>query len=100
MSLRASHLKIVIPCHKNDVFLTRICVASMRYYYPTVRIFLLKDSVYSSFFTKDIEFFWKVGTIDLGYKNYGWTTSKMFLLVSNKFKKEKIFVLDSDTVFI
>jgi hypothetical protein len=94
------NFKIVIPCHKKDVFLTRICVASIRYYYPTIPIYLLKDNIDGRFFTKDIEWFLNVRLIDLGFKKYGWTTSKMFLLVSKMFRREKIFVLDSDTVFI
>jgi lipopolysaccharide biosynthesis glycosyltransferase len=100
MLLVPPNFRIVIPCHKNDIFLTRICVASIRYYYPDIPIYLVKDNIDGSFFTKDIEWFWNVGLINLGYKKYGWTTSKLFLLVSKKLKGEKIFVLDSDTVFI
>ena len=34
---------IVIACFKKDLHLMRICVASIRYWYPDVDIWLLKD---------------------------------------------------------
>lgn len=35
--------RIVIPCNKKDYELAKICIASIRYWYPTIPIYLLPD---------------------------------------------------------
>jgi len=51
---------VVISCYVLDVHLTRECVASIRYWYPNVPIWLLKDRRYGDFSTREIESQWNV----------------------------------------
>ncbi len=56
---------IYIICHKLDFFLTKIAVASIRYYYPDVEINLIKDELNGDFATKDLEKYFKVKIVQL-----------------------------------
>src|SRR5258706_4587306 len=90
---------IVILCNKSDFYLTKICVASIRYYYPSVRIYIVKDELNGSFSTGELERAFGVTVIDLGLKHYGWCTGKIAVLLSDKLAGRKILLLDSDIVF-
>lgn len=90
--------KIIIACYKDDFYLTRICVASIRYFYPEIEIFLLMDLKAGSFSTKELEKNWNVKLLELERKKFGWGLSK---LEPCFFKtKEKVLIIDSDIVFI
>lgn len=91
---------IYIICHRNDYFLAQIAISSIRYYYPTVEINLIKDEISGKFDTKELEKYYKVNIVDLSKIRYGWTSAKIFLLLSKKLKGEKIFLLDADIVFV
>ena len=93
-------MKILICCNKKDFFLTRICVSSIRYYYPEVDIYILKDYLNGEFSSLELEKSWNVKMLDLGIRKYGWSAAKMHFLFSQCFPNEKIFVLDSDIVFV
>ena len=51
---------VVISCYRFDLHLTRLCVASLRFWYPEIPIWLLKDSRYGDFSTREIESYWNV----------------------------------------
>lgn len=36
-------LTVVVCCNRKDYFFARICVASIRYYYPEINIEIIKD---------------------------------------------------------
>lgn len=91
---------IYIICHKLDYFLTKIAVASIHYYYPDVEINLIKDELNGNFSTKDLEKYFNVNVVHLEKRKFGWTSAKVFLLLSKKLKGQKILMLDSDTVFV
>ena len=91
---------IVIGCHKKDFFLTSICVASIRYYYPDVSIFITKDLLNGTFDTSEMEKHFQVKVLDIGSDKLGWGMSKLLLACSQKYKGRKFLVIDSDTVFI
>ena len=93
-------LKIIVVCHKNDYYLTKICIASIRYYYPDVEIYLLKDAINGFFSTTTLEKYLKVRVLDLGIDKYGLFTTKIHILLSKKLKGNKYLVLDSDIVFM
>jgi hypothetical protein len=93
-------LSIVIICYKHDYFFTKVCVASIRYYYPNIEIFLVKDLIAGKFSTKKLETSFNVKKLDLGKQKYGWTSAKVFFLLSTKMRKKKYLVLDSDIVFV
>ena len=42
-------IKIVVACFKKDIHIARICVASVRYWYPDIDIYLLKDLSFGDF---------------------------------------------------
>jgi hypothetical protein len=95
-----SLLKIIIVCHKNDYFLSKICVASIRYYYPSVKIFLVKDFLNGQFSTREMEKYFNVKILDLGINKFGWCSAKIHLLISRQLGDDQYLVLDSDVVFI
>lgn len=92
-------LTIVVFCHKMDFFLTRICVASIRYFYPSIKILLVKDELNGNFSTKEIERRFDVKIYDCERKKFGWAASKTFFLLQAK-EGEKYLLLDSDIVFV
>lgn len=90
--------KILISCYKKDFHLTRICVASIRYFYPEIEIFLIKDLKAGSFSTKELEKNWNINILEFERKKFGWGLSKLepFFLKTN----ERVLIIDSDIVFI
>jgi hypothetical protein len=93
-------LEIALLCNKQDVYLTNICVASIRYYYPDVVIFLIKDELNGTFSTDVLEEKFSVNLLDLGLKKFGWCTGKISLILAEQLKGRKFLLLDSDIVFI
>lgn len=93
-------LSIVVVCHKHDFFFTKICIASIRYYYPNITIYLVKDLVNGQFSTTCLERYLHVNVLHLGVQKFGYTSAKLFLIASKKLAGKKLLVLDSDMVFI
>lgn len=91
---------VYIVCHRKDYFLAQIAVSSVRYFYPDIEINLIKDEINGKFDTRELERYFKVNIVNLGKSKYGWTSAKMFLLLSNELKGKKIFLLDADVVFV
>lgn len=94
-----SNFCIIIFCHKKDFFLARILVASIRFYYPSIEIYLCKDLLNGSFQTKEMEKYWSVKILDLGINHFGWSAAKMHFYLSDKLKGKKVLLLDADIVF-
>lgn len=90
--------KIAIACFKKDLFLLRVCIASIRYWYPDVEIFLIKDYIQGTFSTKEIEENFNVQTFPTRRKNFGWPWSKLAVILHDK--KDKYLFLDSDVVLL
>jgi hypothetical protein len=88
---------VVISCYRFDVQLTRLCVASIRFWYPFIPIWLLKDRHYGDFNTDEIERYWNVGVYPGRQKNLGWGFGK--LEVMTELPVRRLFLLDSDIVF-
>lgn len=89
--------RIYIAAHKGDLRFTKVCVASVHYWYPDIPITLIKDN-YSGFFcTEEIERNFKVDVFNTEIQSFGWGFSKLEPLFLKK--KEKSLVLDSDIVF-
>jgi hypothetical protein len=89
--------RIFVAGYKHDVVYTRPCIASIRKWFPDVRITLIKDYYYGDYSTADIEYYWDVDVLDTGNKKYGWGFSKLEALFLSE--KTKFLMLDSDTVF-
>jgi len=89
---------IVICCFKRDLHLLRICISSIRYWYPNIPILLLKDEGHGKFSTKEMESAWDVGVLETVFKKGGWGLTKLEALFAPN--RSKVLLLDSDTVFI
>jgi glycosyltransferase involved in cell wall biosynthesis len=92
-------LTIVVCCNKKDFFLARICIASIRYYYPSIIIELIKDPGNGKFNSVELEKLMKVKNVDLKIKKLGWSGAKFHYLYQAA-KGKKVLMLDADIVFI
>lgn len=88
---------VIVSCYRFDSDLTRICVASIRFWYPRVPIWLLKDHQYGDFSTTEIEKYWNVQVYPTVRKKLGWGGGK--LDVMTELPARRFLLLDSDTVF-
>jgi len=88
---------VVISCYRFDLALTRVCVASIRFWYPHVPIWLLKDRHYGDFNTREIERNWNVQVYAGRQKTLGWGFGK--LEVMTELPARRLLLLDSDIVF-
>ncbi|MEO5715657.1 MAG: hypothetical protein ABIT37_19415 [Luteolibacter sp.] len=90
--------KIIIACYNGDFWQTKICVASIRHWYPDIPIFLLKDYLKGDFPTAEMEEKLNVSVIDLKRKKFGWGVSKFEPYYFDK--RERVLILDSDIIFV
>lgn len=96
--MKVSDLTIVVCCNKRDFFLAKICIASIRYYYPEINIELVKDIGNGRFSTGSLEKYFNVQVTDLGLPKLGWSGAKFHYLYQNV-KGKKVLMLDADIVF-
>src|SRR4051794_34369679 len=87
---------IYVFCYRYDVRLARTCVASIRNWYPTIPIFLVKDRHYGDFETRDIERCWQVKVYHTSVESLGWGFGKLDIIIQTK--KQRCLLLDADTV--
>lgn len=95
------HLQIVgvlIACCKADLHLTRICVASVRFWYPAIPLFLIKDFLAGEFSTAEIERNWNVQVFPAARRCHGWGFAKLESLFGKP--GGRLLVLDADTVLL
>lgn len=80
----------------NDARYVRICVASVRYFYPAVPIRLLIAGEMQAGLEEELRQYWQVERSDIAKGEYGWG----FTHLEPLFRKpgERFLVLDSDTV--
>ncbi len=88
---------VYISTYRQDLPLTRICVASIRYWHPDVPIRLIKDTGAGQFDTSEIEKLWNVSLVDTAQRSFGWGFAKLEPLFFDT--AEKFLIVDSDTVF-
>jgi hypothetical protein len=87
---------IYIAASARDARYTRICIASVRYFYPEVPIKLLVGGRLQRGLADELQRHWNVGLADLPWGDYGWGFVKLETLFGPP--GEKFLVLDSDTV--
>lgn len=97
--MRVEDLTVVVCCNKDDYYFARICIASIRYYYPHIVIELVKDNGNGHFDTIETERCFNVVNVDLGVKKMGWSAAKLLYLYKFPAGK-KVLILDADIVFI
>jgi len=93
-------ISVVIFANRRDFFLTKLCVASIRYYYPDQEIYLVKDLINGEFNSKIIEKKFNVKLIKLSKKYFGWGGAKLHFLIENNLLNKKVLFLDSDIIFL
>lgn len=89
---------IYINTYRKDFWFARICVASIRYWYPEVPIQLIKDFGAGDFDTSVIERVFNVGIMDTKGKSFGWGFGKFEPLFQKK--RERFLFLDADTIML
>lgn len=89
---------IYVATHKFDIRLTRICVASIRYWYPEIPIYLIKDNIAGEFSTTEIERTWDVGIFPTDVEKFGWGFSKLEPPLNPT--GIRALVIDADIVFV
>ena len=90
--------RVYIAVHRKDLRLARICLASVRQWYPELPIYLLKDEVHGPFSTCELEERWNVGTWPTGNMPFGWGFVKLEPLFAEE--RVRYLMLDADTVFV
>jgi hypothetical protein len=87
---------VYIAASARDARYTRICVASVRYFYPEIPIRLLVGGCLRRGLADELQEYWEVGTAGLPRGDYGWGFVNLEPLFGPPGKK--FLVLDSDTV--
>jgi len=87
---------IYINTHRYDYEFTRICVASVRYWYPEIDIYLIKDLSNGANNTTFIEKKWGIKVFQSTRKKFGWGFGKLEALFSEG--SGAFLVMDADTV--
>ncbi len=85
---------VYIGCYARDYWLARLCVASVRHWYPEIRISLIKDHCGGPFNTKALEKDFQVQIADTPplMRNFG------RLEIMFKKRKERFLYLDADII--
>jgi lipopolysaccharide biosynthesis glycosyltransferase len=88
--------KIYVNTYKYDFHFAKICIASIRFWYPDIPIFLIKEYSAGDFDTSLVEKTWNVEVLDISRKKFGWGYGKLEpLFLENH---DSFLVIDSDTV--
>ena len=88
---------IYLAACARDARLTRICVASIRYFYPEVPIRVLAGDFLQPGLAEELRTYWDVGLVELPMGEYGWGMVKIEPLFGPP--GQRFLVLDVDTVF-
>jgi len=88
---------IYIAASARDARYTRICVASIRYFYPEIPIQLLAGGPLQRGLAEELHRYWDVEVANLPLGDYGWGFVKLEPLFRPP--GERFMILDSDTVF-
>jgi len=88
---------IYVAASAHDARYTRICVASIRYFYPHVPVKLLAGGRLEHGLSEELALHCNVATADLRAADWGWGFVKLEPLFGPP--GEKFLVVDSDTVF-
>jgi hypothetical protein len=88
---------IYVTASANDARLTRICVASIRHFYPDAPIRLLVGGPLEAGLAQELARNWNVQIADVAPGHWGWGFVKLEPLFGPP--GERFLVLDSDTIF-
>ena len=88
---------VYLAACSRDARLTRICVASIRYFYPDVPIKILAGDILQCGLAGELKKYWNVDVARLPRGDYGWGMVKLEPLFGPK--GQRFMVCDVDTVF-
>ncbi len=88
---------IYISGWRKDLRFTEVCVASIRHWYPCIRLCLIKDELAGPYDTRILERRYKVEIYPSQPALYGWGAAKLEPLFHPP--GERCLILDSDIVF-
>jgi hypothetical protein len=87
---------VYVAAATHDARFTRICVASIRRFFPTIPIQILRSAAVSSQMTDELAKYWDATPAAISAGDYGWGFVKLEPLFGSP--GERFLVLDSDTV--
>jgi hypothetical protein len=90
--------RIYVAGFRHDAHFTRACVASIRCWYSSIPITLIKDRFYGDYSTRDIEKYYGCDVFPSDGRVYGWGMGKLEPLFCPD--AGRFLVLDSDIVFL
>lgn len=88
---------IYLAACSRDARLTRICLASIRYFYPNVPIKILAGDILQPGLAEELQRYWGIGVADLPVGDYGWGFVKLEPLFGPP--GQRFMVCDVDTAF-
>jgi hypothetical protein len=89
--------RIYLAACARDARLTRICLASIRYFHPDAPIQILAGDILQSGLAEELKRRWNVEVADLPAGDYGWGLVKLEPLFGPP--GQRFLVMDVDTVF-
>ena len=89
---------IYVAASAHDARYTRVCIASIRHFYPRTPIKLLAGGPLESGLRKELTRYWNVKIADIRPSDWGWGFVKLEPLFGRP--GERFLVLDSDTVVV
>ena len=95
-----NRISVVVFANRKDFFFTKICIASIRYYYPDIEIFLVKDQLNGNFRTRKLRNVYNVKLLHLSKKYFGWSAAKLHFLLNKNIEAKRYLCLDSDIIFV
>jgi hypothetical protein len=90
--------KIYVSGWRGDVRFTKCCVASIRQWYPDVKICLIKDELGGNYDTSTLERAYDVEIFGSSSQMYGWGMAKLEPLFQPN--NERCLIIDSDVIFV
>jgi hypothetical protein len=88
---------VYVAASSRDTRLARICIASIRFFYPDISIRLLTGDRLPRALLRQLRKHWGVELVDLQPGNYGWGLMKLEVLFGRP--GERFLIVDADTVF-
>lgn len=89
--------RIYLAACARDARLTRICLASIRYFYPDAPIQILAGDILQPGLAEELKRHWNVGVAELPPGDYGWGLVKLEPLFGPP--GQRFLVMDVDTAF-
>lgn len=94
-----SPIAVAVFANRLDFWFTKLCVASIRFYYPTVDIYLIKDKLNGDFDTGILSRRFNIHLLDLGTNYYGWSAAKIHFAAHGRLPAGRYLTMDSDIIF-